>query len=133
MRIALVRAESWFYALGMSTWDTVTQQAGAGSGTTGDAGGSGDSRGAGGSRGTVGAMPAGRRWVRTVKLIALLAVALVMIPVLIVSMFAVALVLLGVKLITGELTLVRRWVGWAMQKVGTWLTDDGRRNVRVVR
>jgi hypothetical protein len=124
MRIALVRGKSWFYALGMSTWDTVTQQAGAGSGTRSDAG---DSNGPGGS------MPAGRRWVRTVKVIALLAVALVMIPVLIVSMFAVALVLLGVKLITGELTLVRRWVGWAMQKVGTWLTDDGRRNVRVVR
>ncbi len=57
----------------------------------------------------------------------------VAIPVLIVSMVAVALVLLGVKLITGELALVRRWVGWGMQKVGTWLTDDGRRNVRVVR
>ena len=126
MRIALVRGKSWFYALGMSTWDTMTQ-AGAGSGTTGDAGASGDSRGAGG------AMPVGRRWVRTVKLIAVVAVALVMIPVLIVSMFAVALVLVAVKLITGELTLVRRWVGWAMQKVGTWLTDDGRRNVRVVR
>jgi hypothetical protein len=117
----------------MSTWEVTTPTA-SNRGTANDPGAT-DSWGqsADGASSAQSATLPIRRWYRMMKLIALVIIVMVMVPVLIVLMFAVALVLLGVKLITGELTLVTRWVGWGMQKVGQWLTDDGRRNVRVVR
>lgn len=56
---------------------------------------------------------------------------LLLLPFAVLAILAIVLLLIAIKLITGELALARRWAlnlwQWGLKK----LIDDGRRNVRV--
>ena len=56
---------------------------------------------------------------------------LILLPFAVLALLAVVLLLIAIKLITGELALARRWALSLWQMVLRKLTDDGRRNVRV--
>ena len=75
--------------------------------------------------------PPPRRRISTLRVLLVLLLLLVLVPILLIILFLGLIVLMIIRMITGELAWAYRWISWAWYKLINMLHDDGRRNVKV--